>query len=209
MRIPIYSGEVRAPANLQAAAPVLHARPPNDCAGQAQERQTAGANAVDPSASRSGKKACVKFYEPLYGLPSRQLISEDNDAARDAHEGNVGARHRSNPKVQLKQGGVQFRPLRLLQPSIPPTGLAVNAFWLRSGLAWALPWADDSWLRHKSDLSGKRSNAPQTSGQGTESDRQKRSSSVPDQQMRSLLEHALGLQGRQSKKDRQGSQCHP
>jgi hypothetical protein len=88
----------------------------------------------------------VKFHEPLYGFPSRQLVPEHDDASSDAHEGKISTRHCANPKVQLKQGGMQPQPLWLLEPLFPPTLLVVHVieFWRPAGRRKVLTYAVNS-----------------------------------------------------------------
>ena len=141
----------------------------------------------------------MKFDKPLDGFPAGQLVPEYQDASRDAHERKVRARHRSHPIVQLKQGSVQPRPLRLLQPWFPPTHLVIHVVdppGLEAQCAQSqLPGAD---LRSSGDPPA----AQRIAGQGPQSDHQQSSPSVPNQQMRRLLEHALDLKRHQNKKGR-------
>lgn len=122
MQIKIHARKMRFPIDLQSAAPVGDPGPPDNDSRQTERNQTNGANAVYKAAGQPERLVSVYFDEPFGdGGQVRfvHLVAEDNQAAGNAHEQNIGSGSEPYPHVEMEEGLAQPQTLWVMQPSLP------------------------------------------------------------------------------------------
>src|SRR5579871_641189 len=98
MQLPVHSGEADATGYGEAAAPVFHARPPDDSASDAQQSDPDRRYPVYKTSHSPDHQILVKVGQPSHKGPTGEFVAMNQDDARNAHQPNVQP-HRSADAV--------------------------------------------------------------------------------------------------------------
>src|SRR5437016_7075661 len=114
---------MRAPIDSQTTTPMFGARPPYHGSREAKQRKADSADPVDEAAGRSHQQVLVETDDPLDKGVTRQVVTIDNHAARNAHQKNVRTRRRPHPEMNLEEDIAHPRFIRSLKPLLPGSHL--------------------------------------------------------------------------------------